>query len=78
MIDQLVAHNGDKGWKASGYLRGRPSLTRRFDTGTGQDLVEKLGYEIETRARHSVLRSSEGRAQAVAVFLQDTERQGRA
>ncbi len=43
-----------------------------------QDIVEKLGYEIETRARHSVLRSSEGRAQAVAVFLQDTERQGRA
>jgi hypothetical protein len=39
----------------------------------GQDLIEKLGYEIEARARHSVLRSTEGRAQAVAVFLQDTE-----
>ena len=27
-----------------------------------QDLVEKLGYEIEVRARYSVLHSSEGRA----------------
>ncbi len=30
-----------------------------------QDIVEKLGYEIEVRAHHSVLRSSQGRAQAV-------------
>ena len=48
--------------------RSKPLLSER-----GQDLVEKLGYEIETRARHSVLRSTAGRAQAVAVFLQDTE-----
>ena len=31
----------------------------------GQDLVKKLGYEIETRARCRMLRSSEGRVQAV-------------
>jgi len=48
--------------------RSKALLTER-----GQDLVEKLGYEIETRARHSVLRSAGGRAQAVAVFLQETE-----
>ena len=48
--------------------RSEPLLRER-----GQDLVEKLGYEIEARAGHNVLRSSEGRAQAVAVFLQDTE-----
>ena len=48
--------------------RSEPLLRER-----GQDLVEKLGYEIETRARHSVLRSAAGRAQAVAVFLQETE-----
>ena len=39
----------------------------------GQDLVRGLGYEIEPRGQHSVLRASEGRAQAVAVFLQDAE-----
>jgi hypothetical protein len=39
----------------------------------GQDLVRGLGYEIEPRGRHNVLRTSGGRAQAVAVYLQDTE-----
>jgi len=39
----------------------------------GQDLVRGWGYEIEQKAHHSVLRSSEGRAQAVAVFLQESE-----
>ena len=48
--------------------RSEPLLAER-----GQRLVEKLGYEIEPRARHSVLRSSGGRAQAVAVFLQEIE-----
>ena len=48
--------------------RSRPLLGRR-----GQDLVRGLGYEIDQRARHSVLRSSEDRAQAVAVFLQESE-----
>jgi hypothetical protein len=38
-----------------------------------QDLVRGLGYEIEPRGRHNVLRASSGRAQAVAVFLQETE-----
>ena len=53
---------------ADATVRSEPLLRER-----GQNLVQKLGYEIEARARHSVLRSSEGRAQAVAVFLQDTE-----
>jgi hypothetical protein len=39
----------------------------------GQDLVRGLGYEIEPRGQHNVLRASSGRAQAVAVFLHDTE-----
>ena len=39
----------------------------------GQDLVRGLGYEIEPRGRHSVLRAAEGRAQAVAVFLEEDE-----
>ncbi|MBA2691492.1 MAG: hypothetical protein H0U65_03230, partial [Rubrobacter sp.] len=39
----------------------------------GRDLVEGLGYEVEERGRHNVLRSSEGRARAVAVFLEDSE-----
>ncbi len=39
----------------------------------GQDLVRGLGYEIEPRGRHNVLRAAEGRAQAVAVFLQEDE-----
>ncbi len=42
--------------------RSKPLLNRR-----GQDLVRGLGYEIDQKVRHSVLRSSEGRAQAVAV-----------
>ena len=54
-------------WDAA-TARSAPLLVER-----GQELVQKLGYEIEQRGRHSVLRSSEGRAQAVAVFLQDTE-----
>ena len=45
-----------------------PLLNRR-----GQDLVRSLGYEIEQKVRLSVLRSPEGRAQAVAVFLQEGE-----
>lgn len=48
--------------------RSAPLLGER-----GQHLVESLGYEIEARGRHSVLRSSGGRAQAVAVFLQEGE-----
>jgi hypothetical protein len=39
----------------------------------GQDLVRGLGYEIEPRGQHSVLRAAEGRAQAVAVFLEEDE-----
>jgi hypothetical protein len=54
-------------WEAAS-TRSRPLLGRR-----GQDLVRGLGYEIDQRARHSVLRSSEDRAQAVAVFLQESE-----
>jgi len=54
-------------WEAAS-ARSRPLLGRR-----GQDLVRGLGYEIDQRARHSVLRSSEDRAQAVAVFLQESE-----
>ena len=34
----------------------------------GHDLVRGLGYEIEPRGRHSVLRAAEGQAQAVAVI----------
>jgi hypothetical protein len=41
--------------------RSKPLLSWR-----GHDLVRGLGYEIEQKARHSVLRSSEERAQAVA------------
>ena len=41
--------------------------------GAASNLVESLGYEIEARGQHSVLRSSGGRAQAVAVFLQEGE-----
>lgn len=48
--------------------RSRPLPRRR-----GQNLVRGLGYEIDQRARHSVLRSSEDRAQTVAVFLQESE-----
>ncbi len=48
--------------------RSRPLLGQR-----GQDLIRGLGYEIEQRARHSVLRSPDDRAQAVAVFLQESE-----
>ncbi|WP_143527321.1 Eco57I restriction-modification methylase domain-containing protein [Rubrobacter xylanophilus] len=48
--------------------RSKPLLNRR-----GQDLVRELGYEIEQKAQHSVLRSSGGKAQAVAVFLQESE-----
>jgi hypothetical protein len=54
-------------WEAA-TTRSTPLLGRR-----GQDLVRGLGYEIDQRARHSVLRSSEDRAQAVAVFLQEGE-----
>jgi hypothetical protein len=39
----------------------------------GQDLVRGLGYEIEPRGQHSVLRAAEGQAQAVAVFLEEDE-----
>jgi hypothetical protein len=39
----------------------------------GHDLVRGLEYDIEPRGQHNVLRASNGRAQAVAVFLQDTE-----
>jgi hypothetical protein len=39
----------------------------------GQDLVRGLGYEIEPRGQHSVLRAALGQAQAVAVFLQEDE-----
>ena len=39
----------------------------------GQDLVRGLGCEIEPRGRHSVLRTAEGRAQAVAAFLAEDE-----
>jgi hypothetical protein len=35
--------------------------------------VRGLGYEIEPRGRHNVLRAAEGRAQAVAVFLEEDE-----
>lgn len=48
--------------------RSEPLLRER-----GQTLVERLGYEVEARGHHNVLRSSKGRAQAVAVFLQDSE-----
>jgi len=54
-------------WDAA-TARSWPLLGR-----SGQDLVRGLGYEIDQRARHSVLRSSEDRAQAVAVFLQERE-----
>ncbi len=46
--------------------RSRPLLGLR-----SQELVRGLGYEIEPRGQHNVLRASSGRAQAVAVFLQD-------
>jgi hypothetical protein len=39
----------------------------------GQDLVRGLGYKIEPRGRHSVLRAAEEQAQAVAVFLEEDE-----
>jgi arginine repressor len=39
----------------------------------GQDLVRGLGCEIEPRGRHRVLRTPEGRAQAVAAFLEEDE-----
>lgn len=48
--------------------RSRPLLNQR-----GQDLVRGLGYEIDPKGSHSVLRSSEKRAQAVAVFLEERE-----
>lgn len=48
--------------------RSKPLLNMR-----GQDLVRGLGYEIEPRGRHNVLRLSTGKAQAVAVFLQESE-----
>jgi hypothetical protein len=49
--------------------RAEPLLNRR-----GQDLVRGLGYEIDQKSpQHSVLRSPEDRAQAVAVFLQESE-----
>ena len=54
-------------WDAA-TARSEPLLHRR-----GQDLVRGLGYEIDQKARHSVLRSPEERAQAVAVFLQESE-----
>ena len=47
--------------------RSRPLLGLQ-----GQDLVRDLGYEIETRGCYNVLQAYGGRAQAVAVFLQDT------
>lgn len=39
----------------------------------GQELVRGLGYQIDQKTQHAVLRSSEDRAQAVAVFLQEGE-----
>ncbi len=54
-------------WEAA-TERSRPLMNRR-----GQDLVRGLGYEIDAKGSHSVLRSSEERAQAVAVFLEDRE-----
>ena len=39
----------------------------------GEDLFQSMGYEIDRKAHHSVLRSSEQKAQAVAVFLQKDE-----
>jgi hypothetical protein len=54
-------------WEAA-TARSRPLLNRR-----GQDLVRDLGYEIDQKGNHSILRSSEEKAQAVAVFLQESE-----
>lgn len=58
-------------WDAA-TARSRPLLGER-----GQDLVGKLGFEIEGRGNHDVLRSSSGRAQAVAVFLEESEQADR-
>jgi hypothetical protein len=49
-------------------VRSRDLLQER-----DQDLVRGLGYEIEPRGQHRVLRVSDGRAHAVAVFLQEAE-----
>jgi len=54
-------------WDAA-TARSAPLLKKR-----GQDLVRGLGYEIEKKVQHSALRSSEEKAQAVAVFLQESE-----
>ena len=56
-------------WEAAGQ-RARGLLGKR-----DQDLVRGLGYEIESRGNHQVLRSSIGTAHAVAVFLQPTEQE---
>ena len=52
------------------------SVTARCGTllnRRGEDLFQSMGYEIDRKAHHSVLRSSEQKAQAVAVFLQKDE-----
>jgi hypothetical protein len=54
-------------WDAA-TARSRPLLNRR-----GPDLIRGLGYEIDQKGNHSVLRSSEEKAQAIAVFLQESE-----
>jgi hypothetical protein len=56
-------------WEAASQ-RARPLLGKR-----DQDLVRGLGYEIESRGNHQVLRSANGTAHAVAVFLQPTEQE---
>ena len=56
-------------WEAAGR-RARPLLAKR-----DQALVRGLGYEIENRGNHQVLRSANGTAHAVAVFLQPTEQE---
>jgi hypothetical protein len=56
-------------WTAAGE-RARPLLGKR-----DHDLVRELGYAIEARGNHQVLRTAGGTAQAVAVFLQPTEQE---
>lgn len=48
--------------------RARPLLGKR-----DHELVRGLGYEIESKGNHKILRTATGTARAVAVFLEATE-----
>ena len=65
---ELVAGVPNRADWADAVAKGRSALSQR-----DHDLIRALGYQIEGSGKHQVLRTGEGNARAVAVFLQEDE-----